>query len=102
MFWKKDNLFLGLGLGLFVPIVFGAFMMIILEESIKLGKGPGSEDPLIRARTVYLLGICANLIMVSYYKKLKYDLSLRGVAIATSILGILWLVRYGKEIIDMV
>lgn len=100
MFWKKNNLLLGIGLGIAIPIIIGAFMMIILEEVIKLGNGPGSENPVIRARTVYLIGICANLLLVSYYKKLKYDLSLRGVAIATSIMGILWLLRYGKELIN--
>lgn len=100
MFWKKDNLWLGLGLGIALPIIIGAFIMIILEQTIKMGSGPNSADPVIRARTVYLLGICANLLLVNYYKKLRFDLSLRGVAIGTSILGILWMVRYGHEIMN--
>ncbi len=99
MFWKNNNIWLGIGLGIAIPIIFGAFIMIILEQTIKMGSGPNSQDPVIRARTVYLLGICANLLLVNYYNKLRYDLSLRGVAIGTSLLGILWIIRYGHEII---
>ncbi len=97
---KKDNLIFGLVVGVALPIIFAAFAMILLEQIIKMGGGQGSEAPMVRVRTVYLIGLCVNIFLVNYYKKLRYDLSMRGVVIATSILAIGWVIKFGKEIID--
>lgn len=99
MFLKKNNLLFSLALGLFFPILTAAIVMIILEQIIRLGGAEGSADAVVRPRTVYLIGICINLLLINYYKKLRYDQSMRGIVIATSILGLIWVIRFGSEII---
>ncbi len=98
MFLRKDNLLFGILVGLILPIIAAAFVMIGLEQIIKLGGGQGSENPAVRPRTVYLIGICINIFLLNYYKRLRYDLSMRGIVIATTILGLAWVIRFGKEI----
>ena len=99
MFLKKDNLLFGILVGIVFPIITAAFVMIILEQIISLGGGQGSENPAVRPRTVYLIGICINIFFLNYYKKLRYDYSMRGIVIATTILGVAWVIRFGSEII---
>lgn len=100
MFLKKDNLIFGLIAGVVFPIITAALVMIILEQIIRLGGGEGSANPAVRPRTVYLVGICVNIFLVNYYKKLRYDLSMRGIVIATVLLGVLWVIRFSGEIMS--
>lgn len=100
MFLKKDNLIFGLIAGVVFPIITAALVMIILEQIIRLGGGEGSANPEVRPRTVYLVGICVNIFLVNYYKKLRYDLSMRGIVIATALLGVLWVIRFSGEIMS--
>lgn len=99
-YFKKNNLLFGIIMGVALPIITAAFVMIILEQIIKMGGGEGSDNPIVRPRTVYLVGICTNALIVNYYKKIKFDLTMRGIVIATALLGILWVVRFGSEIIN--
>lgn len=98
-YFKKNNLLFGIIMGIALPIIAAAFVMIILEQLIRMG-GQGNQDAIVRPRTVYLIGICINALIVNYYKKIKFDLTMRGIVIATSILGILWMIRFGSEIIN--
>lgn len=102
MFLKKNNLLFALAAGIFFPILTAAIVMLILEQIIRLGGGEGSANPVVRPRTVYLIGICINVLLINYYKKLRYDQSMRGIVIATSILGLIWIIRFGSEIMDQI
>ena len=86
--FRKNNLSLGVGLGILLPLfVFGFFQGINSLLNMPF-----------RVRTLAMIAVCVNLLLVRFYQRQYMGESLRGAAVATMLLAILWLVFFGQEI----
>ncbi|MBP7184436.1 MAG: hypothetical protein KBA06_02930 [Saprospiraceae bacterium] len=96
MFYNKNNFWIGLVIGLAIPVIGYALLLTIFEflESSGFADSKGLSFN-FRVRTLALIGICFNLIPFHLYKNAKYDNSMRGIAVATVIYAMIWFVRFG-------
>lgn len=89
--------------GLLVGILLPALSFVLLYQIFGLleikGAASGSGfSPNFRERTLAIVGIAANLIPLNIFRRRRWDLSMRGVVIATSILAFVWVIRYGLKL----
>ena len=84
MFYDKDNLFFGLAMGFAIPFVTYAILLSLP----------------FRHSTDAVMALCVNAILVRWYRKKKYDETIRGFVIATAIYSIAWLFVFGKDILE--
>lgn len=77
---KKDNWWLGIALGILLPIVLYAIVMLILKQWGTIAEGVYVLKP----STIKLLALFSNLISFRYYMvNLKYDKTGRGILLTT-------------------
>lgn len=101
MFYQKNNVFIGLIVGLALPIIAYALILTILE-SIDAYAGFSQVEfaKALKPRTLALVAICINVLIMQYYKKLRAEESMRGIFIAVGILAIAWIAKYIGEIFN--
>jgi hypothetical protein len=85
--FKKNNLNIGIGLGLILPMILFAVFLGLLQIGLPL-----------KVRTVALIGICANALVINVFRKNRAGESVRGVAFATVTLAIVWGINFYQEI----
>ncbi len=88
MFYDRNNLWLGLAIGVLVPFVSYA-IFLALTESMHF-----------RRSTCAVIAICVNALVVRYYRRRRYDESLRGIVVATAVYAITWFFYFGKDILE--
>jgi hypothetical protein len=85
--FKRNNLNIGIGLGIFLPlIVFG-----VLYGVIQLGLP-------LKLRTIALIALCCNGLMVRPFRRNRSGDSIRGIAMTTVGLAALWIFTFYQEI----
>ncbi len=92
MLSRRDNLFLGIGLGLAVPFAGYGILLTLYDllDSFGLLDGTGFSEN-FRVRTLALVAICFNIIIIQYFLKRYASKSMRGVLLSTFILAAIWL-----------
>ena len=94
-FYQKNNLQLGIGIGLLLP--FGLYYLLhgiyaLLEQN---GSLTNSISVVFRERTIALLAIAIDVIPMRYYQKNRYWIdSMRGVTIAMGALAFIWMIYF--------
>lgn len=87
-FFKRDSLWLGIIIGLLLPVTTYFLIQLILIIV-------GGEYHAFRKSTIYLLSIFVNLIPFRYYLvKLKFDKTGRGILLDTFAMAILFFFFY--------
>ncbi len=97
---RKNNLYIGLGLGILLPLISYAVLLTVFEQLDALHWT--SQQGLsfkFRTRTLSMIAICCNLIPVQIYQRLRANEIVRGLAIITVVLAMIWLFTFGKDII---
>lgn len=89
--------------GLLFGILFPALGFIALYEIFSLLELKGAASgagfsPNFRERTVAVIAIALNMIPMNIFRRRRWDLSMRGVVIATTILAFVWVFRYGTSL----
>ena len=87
--FRRDNLWMGMILGLVIPVLLFALLwgIVFLVEKFS------GEIPLITNQKILLLSIVPNLFLLRYYLiKLKYDLTGRGILAITFLLAIVFVI----------
>lgn len=95
MFYRNE-IWIGVLFGLLLP--FCSFILLFEIFSLLEHKGAASGVGLsvnFRERTLAIVAIALNLIPMNLYRKRRWDLSMRGVVIATALLAFIWVIRYG-------
>jgi hypothetical protein len=98
--FRQNTLLSGIIWGFFIPLVGVAVLMMIDEtivdadillpnNNVYLGQKP---------RTLYLIGICLNLIPFQLYTNRKMDTALRGIGISTMIYAAAWFAYFASDI----
>ena len=94
--WEKyDSVLFGLGIGVVVPFVGLAILMMINESFTgSAGAFDGFTDKFIR-----LLAVILNLLPFSVFNRKRMIPSMRGVFIPTIIYALIWLSIYSAQIL---
>ena len=97
---RQNTVILGLLWGLVIPLV-GVAVLMMIDETITDMNIPLPNNNVYtgqKTRTLYLLGICLNLIAFQIYRNRKMDAALRGVGLATMIYAIAWFAYFASSI----
>ncbi|PLW92471.1 MAG: hypothetical protein C0592_10480 [Marinilabiliales bacterium] len=82
-FFKRDNIWLGMGVALVVPVLI--FFLLILINSFS------GKDHLLQKDTMQLIAIFVNLIPFRYYLvRVKADRTGRGILLITIIMALVY------------
>jgi hypothetical protein len=87
VFYEKNNIWIGLAIGIIVPFVSFAIFIGITESLY------------FRRSTCAILALCINTLIVRFFRGRKHDESLRGIVIATAVYAIAWFFVFGQEIL---
>lgn len=89
---KNDQLWLGLVLGLILPVM-GYFLAIQSNEWIASAL---NKPFAFKESTVFLIAICANMLPIGYFRRRFYTKALRGVMVVTMLLALGWFIKFGS------
>ena len=93
---NRNEIWAGLVFSLLLPVL-GFVVLYELFALLEI-KGAASSvgfTPNFRERTLAIVAIALNLIPLNLFRRRRWDLSMRGTVIATSILAFIWVLRYG-------
>ena len=93
---KNDHILIGLIAGLLVPFVGYAVLMQIgdwLSDAYE-------RSVIFTPRTLALAGICANVLVVAFFRRRFFNKAIQGVFFVTIVLAIAWFVYYGIPILN--
>ena len=85
---RRNDLFFGIGLGIFLPMLI-FFLMFGITDFAHLP---------FKTRSLSLIAICANLLLLRFYRKLRVLQTSNGVIYATFFLAIVWIIWFYDEI----
>ncbi len=92
---NRNDIRAGLIFGFLLPIM--TFALLYQVFSILEMKGAASSagfSPNFRERTLAIVAIAFNLIPLNIFRRRRWDLSMRGVVIATGVLAIIWVIKF--------
>jgi hypothetical protein len=88
MLFRRNNINIGIGLGILVPVV--AFVFIFgLVSLFSLN---------MKTRTLALVAVCLNMLVVTNFRKNRAGESIRGTVIATVVMALGWFAWFYQEI----
>lgn len=96
---NRNEIWVGVVFGLLLP-VFGYLILHQLFAFLEI-KGAASSAGFssnFRERTLAIVAIALNLIPMNIFRRRRWDLSMRGVVIATAILAFVWLFQFGRNL----
>jgi hypothetical protein len=99
-FLKRDSVWTGMVMGIMVPVVvYGIlFLLYSFMDSIGVFSDIGfAED--FRTRTLGLISICANLVLMQFLRRSYRNETMRGILIASMILVVAWFLKFGIKIL---
>ena len=89
MFFRRNNLNIGIGLGILVPLIVFSMMYSV----VSLG-----ELRRVKIRTLALIGVCLNMLLIHFFRKNRANESIRGLVIATFAMALGWFAWFYNEI----
>jgi len=98
MIFNRNEIWVGLLIGLLIPFVGYACLLVIFEqlEGLDLGSSSGFAIG-FRQRTVAIIAICLNIFPLNNFQKKRMTQSIRGLVLATFALVGVWLILYGPQ-----
>jgi heme/copper-type cytochrome/quinol oxidase subunit 3 len=96
MILEKNVVWVGAIVGLLVPFVGYAILLMLSEWlDVALATYKQNKVSIIDTNTLLLLAICTNLLPFHLFDRNRQRQSMRGVMLATLILGVIWVIYYG-------
>ena len=99
---KKDSVWVGLAVGVILPLcVYGILLLLyqFLDAIGVLSDVGFAED--FRTRTLALVAICANIIMMQTFRKRHFQHeTIRGVLVASMVLVGIWFWLFGYKMLQ--
>lgn len=97
---RYDKLWVGLVLGLLVPFVGYALLLVLFEQLDASGAASGEGFSFnFRERTTALLAIALNLIPLSVFQRQRMGHAIRGVVTMTLVYAVIWFIQFGRELL---
>lgn len=99
--FSKNSVGHGLIVGLLIPLAVGGGLYLIFLglEQLDVASTIGFR-PMFRERTIALIGIVANALVINKFNKKRLVESMRGVSIATFIYVVIWLLLFWKTVVS--
>jgi hypothetical protein len=96
---NRNEIWVGLLFGLLLPLLGFVLLYQVfgLLEARGAVSGAGFSDN-FRERTLAIVAIALNLLPLRLFRRRRWELAMRGVVIATSVLAFVWLFRYGFKL----
>ncbi len=94
----NKSIWLGILLGIAIPVVGYAVTLMVFEQLAKMGlvqSSMGHFSP-TQSRTMWVIGIMFNLIPFQYFKVKKAERAMTGVLMMTIIAVVIWVIYYYK------
>lgn len=96
---QKNNFFIGLAIGILLPLIGYALLLELYDQLDGVGLSPGKGwANSVRPRTTALFALCLNLIPFQLFYRKKFTQSMRGISLPTIVWGVLWFIRYGEDL----
>lgn len=98
---NRNHFLSGLIPALVLPIALYAilFSLFGLLETQGAASGEGLSSN-FRERTLALVAIAVNVLLIQIYKKRRWEEAMRGVTVATGLLAIAWLAMFGPSLFN--
>ena len=99
MFYK-NAIWVGLLLGLLAPLAIYTMLLQVfsLLEVKGAASGAGFSEN-FRERTLAIVALAINLFLLNIYRRRRWELTMRGIVIATTLLALAWLYFFGLKIL---
>ena len=94
--FRYDKWLNGFLAGLCIPIIFFAALLYLFQSLGLLSNDPTIH--ILRPRTIALLCICLNILLMQTFKNMRWNQSMRGLVISTFCIIVLWIVKYGRDL----
>lgn len=92
---NQNKIWTGLVFGLVLPAIGAVLIFNIFKILAMLGGASGDGFmPNFRERTSMVIALALNLIPMNIFRRRRWDLAMRGVVIATTLLAFVWVARY--------
>lgn len=93
---QRNDFFPGLLVGILLPLA-GFTILYQLLNLLELWGAASSAgfSPNFRERTLAIVAIALNLIPLNVYRNRRWEAAMRGVVVATGVLALIWLARFG-------
>ena len=94
--FKRNHIITGLVPGLLLPIAIYALLYALF--GLLEAKGAASGEGLaanFRERTLAIVALAINVWLIHLFKKRRWEDAMRGVVVATGVLALVWLIRFG-------
>ncbi|MEM6395647.1 MAG: hypothetical protein AAF741_04815 [Bacteroidota bacterium] len=91
---KNDHILVGIVAGLLVPFVAYA---VLIQVSDWLS-GAYGRSVTFTPRTLALVGICANVLVVALFRQRYFNKAIKGVFVVTMVLAAVWFYLYGLNL----
>jgi hypothetical protein len=97
---NRNTIWVGLLLGLLVPALCYTILLQLfsLLEIKGAASGAGFSEN-FRERTLGIVALASNLYMLNVYQKRRWNMTMRGIVVATSLLAFAWLFVFGMKLI---
>lgn len=96
---NKNALWVGLLLGFVLPALTYTILtqLFSLLEIKGAASGVGLSEN-FRERTLAIVALATNLFLLNAYRRRRWELTMRGVVIATTLLALVWLYVFGVKL----
>jgi hypothetical protein len=101
-FFKRDSVWTGMVIGIILPVAVYAILFLLYSflDSVGAFSDTGfAED--FRTRTLGLISICSNLILMQTFRKSYRNETIRGILIASMILVMAWFFKFGIKLLHL-
>lgn len=101
MYNKYDKIWIGLLVGLVVPFVGYALLLLILEQLAAIESLADNRLNFdFKSRTLSVLALALNLIIsMRFFRNKRANQGMRGVLLATLVYGAIWIYFFGKQLL---
>jgi len=96
----NKSIWLGILVGIVVPIVGYAITLMVFEQLASIGAIQSFQGTFsnTQTRTIWVLGIIFNLIPFQYFKIKRIEKAMNGIVMMTIIAVIIWIIYYNKSL----
>ena len=97
---NRNDVLPGILLGILLPLAGFAILyhLFSLLELWGAASGTGLSAN-FRIRTLAIIAIALNLIPLNIYRNRRWESAMRGIVIATGLLSLVWIVRFGIQLL---
>ena len=96
---NQNKIWTGLLIGLILPALGAVLIFNIFKILAMIGGASGEGfSPNFRERTSLVIALALNLLPMNMFRRRRWELAMRGVVIATTILAFAWVGHYSLKL----